>query len=327
MRTAGGESHQITGKGSVHFTFPSGEIKKVDEILYVPGFNKNLLSIGSLTDRGIVACFDDKKCILYSRGNKQIIAEGLRNKQNGLYHLSAIKTDVSVNIAQTDVESTRLWHHWLSHISYDRLHELSAKGLATGLPYIPIHREICDQCQAEKQTRESFPHQSLSRASHPLQLLHVDLCGPLLVTSLGCSSFFLVIIDDFSRYIWVHFLRHKAIEKFKIFKTMIELQTCQRICAIRSDRGGEFLSLKFTKLCESTGIVRQLTNANTPEQNGVAERANRKLLEMARSMIAHSSTPRFLWTEAINTAAFIINRSPTIAISGNPFPPFLWNCT
>ena len=185
VRTAGGKSHQITGKGSVHFTLPSGKIKKVDEILYVPSFNKNLLSIGSLTDKGIVACFDDKKCILYSRGNKQIIAEGLRNKQNGLYHLSAIKTDVSVNIAQIDVESARFWHHRLGHISYDRLHELSAKGLATGLPYIPIHREICDQCQTGKQTRESFPHQSLSRASHPLQLLHVDLCSPLPVTSLG----------------------------------------------------------------------------------------------------------------------------------------------
>ena len=145
------------------------------------------------------------------------------------------------------------------------------------------------------------------------------------MTSLGGSSFFLVIIDDFSRYIWVRFLRHKseAIEKFKIFKTMIELQTCQHICAIQSDRGGEFLSLEFTKLCESTSIVRQLTNANTLEQNGVAERANRKLLEMARSMTAVSITPRFLWTEVINTAAFIINRSPTIANSQvTPFHRF-----
>ena len=87
--------------------------------------------------------------------------------------------------------------------------------------------------------------------------------------------------------------KSEAFEKFKVFKTMMELQLRRYIQTIRSDRGGEFLSIEFSKLCEDAGIMKQLTNVNTPEQNGVAERAYRKLLEVARSMTVTATTPRF----------------------------------
>ena len=144
VKTAGGQSHQISGKGSVHFTLPSGEIKDINGVLYVPGLSKNLLSIGSLTDKGIIACFDDQKCILYSKGNKRIVTEGLRNKQNGLYQLSALNLDITANLAQTEIHNARLWHHRLGHIGYDRLHDLTAKRMATGIPYIPTYTEVCN---------------------------------------------------------------------------------------------------------------------------------------------------------------------------------------
>jgi len=268
-------------------------------VFYVSGLSKNLLSIGSLIDKGIIACFDDGKCVLYSRGNKRIIVEGLlRNRKNGLYQLSALNLDITANLAQTEVNAARLWHHRLGHIGYDRLHDLTARNMVTGIPYIPKYNEVCSQCQVGKQTREGFLQHSTSRASEPLQLLHIDLCGPFPIPSQGGSEYFLVIVDDYSRYIWVRFLRHKsnAFAKFKVFKTMIELQLGRRIKTVGSDRGGKFLSLEFSKLCEEAGIIRQLTTAHmhTLEHNGVAERSNRKLLEMESSMSTFAVTPRSL---------------------------------
>lgn len=306
----------------MHFTLPSGEIKDVHDVLYVPGLAKNLLSIGSFADRGMVACFDENKCILYSKNHKQIVAEGTRNHNNGLYRLSARNLDITAGIVHADINTVRLWHYRLGHIGFDRLHDLSAKNMVTGIPSIPTHREVCTGCQLGKQSRQSFPRQSEHRATRPLELIHIDLCGPLPIASASGSRYIFVIIDDYSRYIWVYFLKDKSstFQIFRTFKIMIELQLHSKIEMIRSDRGGEFISEDFSKLCEETGMRRQFTNARTPEQNGVVERANRKLLETARCMALQAKTPQFLWTEAVNTAAFIINRSPTSAIPSQVTP-------
>ena len=206
VKIADGQSHQISGKGSVHFTLPSGEIKDINGVLYVPGLRKNLLSIGSLTDKGIIACFDDQKCILFSKGNKRIVAEGLQNKRNGLYQLSTVNLDIMANIAQVEINNARLWHHRLGHIGYDKLHDLTAKRMATGIPYIPTYIEVCNECQASKQNREGFSQRTATRASIPLELIHLDLCGSFPIPSLGGSQYFMVIVDNYSRFIWIRFL-------------------------------------------------------------------------------------------------------------------------
>jgi transposase InsO family protein len=104
---------------------------------------------------------------------------------------------------------------------------------------------------------------------------------------------------------------------------MIETQTGQKLIGIRSDRGTEFLNSEFEQLCRKNGIKHQLTNAYTPEQNGIAERMNRTLIEKARTMQLQGNTPAFLWSEAINTAAFLTNRSPASANEGvTPYQKF-----
>jgi len=128
--------------------------------------------------------------------------------------------------------------------------------MATGIPSIPRYNKVCHQCQVGKQVRKAFPQASATRALGPLELLHLDLCGPFPMLSLGSSQYFLIIVDDYSCYIWVHFLKKKseAFENFKQFKTMIKLQMKSRIQTIRSDRGGEFLSTEFNKLYKDAGI-------------------------------------------------------------------------
>jgi transposase InsO family protein len=131
--------------------------------------------------------------------------------------------------------------------------------------------------------------------------------------SQGGSYYFMVVVDDYSRYVWVRFLREKSQATIILTQlmTLLENQLEHKVGTVRSERGGEFLSEKFIAFCDTKGIARQLTNAETPEQNGVAERMNRTLLEKARSMCLQAKTPKSMWTEAINTAAFLANRCPT----------------
>jgi hypothetical protein len=123
----------------------------------------------------------------------------------------------------------------------------------------------------------------------------------------------MTLIDDKSRKTWVYFLKKKseALSKFRIFTEMVELETGKKIKRTRTDGGGEYMSTAFKNYLQERGIRRQSTTANTPQSNGVAERMNRSLLEKARSMMQAASVPRFLWAEAISTATYLLNRSPT----------------
>ena len=136
------------------------------------------------------------------------------------------------------------------------------------------------------------------------------------VESLGGSRYFLLFTDDYSRMSWVYFLKFKSevFENFKRFKALVEKQSGRSIVALRSDRGGEFTSNEFATFCEKNGIHRELTAPYTPEQNGVAERKNRTVVEMARSMMNVVGLPKKFWAEAVATAVYILNISPTKAV-------------
>jgi transposase InsO family protein len=123
--------------------------------------------------------------------------------------------------------------------------------------------------------------------------------------SQGGNYYFMVVVDDFSRYVWVKFLKEKSQGPTILSQliTLLENQLEHKVGIIRLDRGGEFTTDRFVAFCDSKRIARQLTNAETPEQNGVAERMNIMLLERVRSMCIQAKTPKSMWTEAINTCA------------------------
>lgn len=140
--------------------------------------------------------------------------------------------------------------------------------------------------------------------------------------SIAGNKYFMLLIDDSTRMSWVYFLGNKseAFNCFKKFRSMTELQSRYKVKCLRSDRGGEFLSSEFVQLCEEYGIQRQLTVAYTPQQNGVVERKNRTVVEMAKSMLHEKGIPYCLWAEAVHTAVYILNRCPTKAL--NNITPF-----
>jgi Reverse transcriptase (RNA-dependent DNA polymerase)/Integrase core domain len=159
------------------------------------------------------------------------------------------------------------------------------------------------------------------RAGDLLGLIHSDVCGPMSTLARRGFSYFITFTDDYSRYGYVYLMRHKseAFDKFKEFKTEVEKQLGKSIKALRSDRGGEYLTTEFLDHLVESGILSEWTPPGTPQLNGVSERRNRTLLDMVRSMVSCTDLPISFWGYALETAAFILNRAPTKAVEGTPF--------
>ena len=173
------------------------------------------------------------------------------------------------------------------HLNFDNIMKISNKKAVRDLPIIKKpSNTICAQCQHGKQTRRSFKSNDFF-TSKPLELVHTDLCGPTRTKSGQGESYFMLLIDDFSRMTWVTFLKKKskAFEKFKAFKALVENEIENKIKCLRSDRGGEFTSGEFIEFCEQHGIKREFLAVRTPQQNGVVERKNRTIQDMARAML------------------------------------------
>ena len=150
------------------------------------------------------------------------------------------------------------------------------------------------------------------RTERPLQLIHSDLCGPIPTLSIDGNKYFISFINDFRRFTILYFLKKKlgAFNAFTSYKAFVENQCQLKISTIRTDNGGEYFSDEWKRLCEENGLRHKHTLPYSPEQNGVAERENRTLLDASRSMLQVSRlSPRF-WQETVATACYMQNRSP-----------------
>ena len=162
------------------------------------------------------------------------------------------------------------------------------------MPIVDACKSICEVCSLGKLHRLPFPKSGAWRASKKLQLIHTDVCGPMRTPSLNESKYFILFIDDFSRMCWVYFLKQKSevADVFRRFKSLVENQTDCRIKVLRSDNGTEYTLEKFGSFCEEVGIQHQLTIPYTPQQNGVSERKNRTVMEMARCLLIEKILPK-----------------------------------
>lgn len=177
-----------------------------------------------------------------------------------------------------------------------------------------------------KHHRKPFAQKNLWQAIERLQLIHADLCGLITPDSNGGKKYLFTLIDDYSRKLWTYFLvaKSEAFEVFQKFKVFIEKESGTEIAGLRTDRGGEFLSTKFKEFCDKVGIKRQLTTTFTPQQNGVAERRNRTIMNMVRCMLKESQVPSKMWPKAVAWATHILNRCPT-SINPEKTPQELWS--
>ncbi|GJY69336.1 retrovirus-related pol polyprotein from transposon TNT 1-94 [Tanacetum coccineum] len=207
----------------------------------------------------------------------------------------------------------------LSHLNFDYITLLSKKDVVTGLPKLTyVKDQLCSSCEMSKAKRSSFKSKAVPSSKGRLNLLHMDLCGPMRVASINGKKYILVIVDDYSRYTWTLFLRSKdeTPEVLKDFLTMIQRNLQAQVITVRTDRGTEFLNKTLHAYFKEEGIEHQTSTPRTPEQNGVVERRNRTLVEAARTMLSASKLPLSFWAEAVATACYTQNRSIIISTHG-----------
>ena len=240
----------------------------------------------------------------------KLIATGTR--VGSLYYLDCLTGCQNVNVTGSDhVESKEeVWHRRFGHLGVRNLQKLAKDELVSGYDY-DVSKDIgfCELCTEGKHHRSQFPANTGKRSKELLGLVHGDICGKINAKSLSIAEYFLTFIDDCTCYVWVYILKRKD-QAFLEWKALVEKSTGQKLKMLRTDNG--------------EGIRHQLTVPKTPEQNGVAERMNRTLIEKARAILADAKLPQKFWAEALSTAVYLCNRSPTKAVEGmTPFESWM----
>ncbi|GAB2283017.1 hypothetical protein Dimus_039573 [Dionaea muscipula] len=307
-----GDSSQVKvkGRGKILIRLKDGRHQFISNVYYVPDMKTNILSLGQLVEKGYNVVMKDRVLILRNEENK-LIAH-VKMTKNRLFVMN-IRHDVARCLNACMKDDCWLWHLRLGHLNFGALNFLSRRKLVKGMPHIDSPNQFCEGCVIGKQPRKSFPKESILRSRKILQLIHTDICGPITPSSYGEKRYFLTFIDYFSRKTWVYFLKEKseAFDVFKKFKVAVQNEIGETIKALRSDRGEEFTSKAFNDYCQAYGIRRLLTAPYSPQQNGVAERKNRTILDMVRSMLKSKSMPKEFWAECVAYAVYLLNRCPT----------------
>nr|GEZ45470.1 retrovirus-related Pol polyprotein from transposon TNT 1-94 [Tanacetum cinerariifolium] len=242
----------------------------ITRVYFIKGLGHNLFSVGQFCDSDIEVAFRRNTCFVRNLEGVNLLKG---NYTTNLYtinlHDMASASPICL-MAHASSTKSWLWHQRLSHLNFDTINDLAKNDLVSGLPKFKYHKEhLCPSCEQGKSKKASHPPKPVPNSRQRLHLLHMDLCGPMRIASINEKWYVLVIVDDYSRYTWVHFQRSKD-ETPEVIKTFLK---------------------RITVLLQ------------------VVERRNRMLVEAARIMLIFSRAPLFLWAEAIATVCFTQNRS------------------
>ena len=305
----------IRGKGSIQLLCKNGEERELKDVFFIPSLRSNIISLGQLSEEGNKVILDGDQLWVYDTSGKLLMR--VRRSSNRLYKLSIQENRGTCLLTKAE-ETSRLWHLRLGHVNYQAMQEMSKHHMVNGMPVLSQPKALCDGCLLSKQTRKPFPTRSNFSAKTPLALIHGDLCGPISPPTPAGNKYFMLLVDDFTRMMWVYMLKSKedALMNLKCFKALVEKDGKPGIQVFRTDRGGEFCSHDFTKFCEEAGILRHFTAPYSPQQNGVVERRNRTVVAMGRSMLKEMKVPSVMWGEAIRHAVYVLNKLPTRSLTG-----------
>ncbi|GJS56679.1 retrovirus-related pol polyprotein from transposon TNT 1-94 [Tanacetum coccineum] len=216
----------------------------IKRVYYVEGLNHNLFSVGQFCDADLEVAFRKSTCFVRDLQGNDLLTG---NRGTDLYIISLQETTSSIPIclmAKASPTQAWLWHRRLSHLNFDYINLLSKKDVVIGLPKLKyVKDQLCSSCEVSKAKRSSFKSKTVPSSKGRLNLLHMDLCGPMRVASINGKKYILVIVDDYSRYTWTLFLRSKdeTPEVLKDFLTMIQRNLQALVISVRTDRGTEFL--------------------------------------------------------------------------------------
>jgi transposase InsO family protein len=298
-------------------------ILKLENVLHIPTNRNNLISLGKWDAAGGRYIGGGGKIILENK-NKTPVAIGTK-ADNNLYKMK-LKTriprenhvnkqdhnDLQTFMTTTPTQSWETWHRRYGHVGYSGLQKLVDRHMVDGFTVdVNSSKPDCETCVQAKQTREPFKGIS-DKNTKAGELTHIDLWGKYETQSIHGNQYYILFVDDATRYVTVHFLKRKdeAAMQIKNYLTYLKTQG-KPPKAIRIDRGSEFLNQPLKSWFNENGLEFQTTAPYSPSQNGVAERMNRTLVELGRAMMKGQNLPEFLWEYAIANAAYLRNRSYT----------------
>ncbi|GJT28280.1 retrovirus-related pol polyprotein from transposon TNT 1-94 [Tanacetum coccineum] len=284
----------------------------ISRVYYVEGLGHNLFSVGQFCDSDLEVAFRKHSCYVRDTDGVELL-KGSRG--SNLYTISVedmMKSSPICLLSKASKNKSWLWHRRLNHLNFGTINDLARKDLVRGLPRLKFEKDhLCSACQLGKSKKHTHKPKTENTNLEVLNTLHMDLCGPMRVQTINGKKYILVIVDDYSRFTWVKFLRSKDETPAVVIKflTQIQVGLNKTVRFIRTDNGTEFVNKTLYDHYEKVGIFHQKTVPRTPQQNGVVERRNRTLVEAARTMLIFSKAPMFLWAEAVATACYTQNRS------------------
>ncbi|GJY68638.1 retrovirus-related pol polyprotein from transposon TNT 1-94 [Tanacetum coccineum] len=279
----------------------------ISRVYYVEGLEHNLFSVGYFCDVDLEVEFWKNTCFIRNLEGVDLL---LGSRDTNLYTISLddmLKSSPICLLSKASKTKSWLWHRQLSHLNFGTLNKLAKDGLARGIPTLKFQKDhLCSSCALGKSKISSHQPKAKDTNQEKLYLLYMDLCGPMRMASINWKRYILVIVDGYSRFTWVRFLKTKDEATAAIIKCIkkIQVRLNATVQNVRTDNGTEFVNQTLREFYENVGISHQTFIARTPQQNGVVERRNWTLVEAARTMLIFSKASLFLWAEAINTAYY-----------------------
>ncbi|CAI7799544.1 unnamed protein product, partial [Closterium sp. NIES-54] len=346
VTSATGAKAKVMGMGCAKFMGADGELVGLKNVLWVPDLCANLISTGRLGDAGVntesigserYRAYNDERLIWdlqwkgdvhkrmwqipvlpWRKSGKAATAASMEEsvteeEQQGVQGEELIGGSAAVKASATSGQADwETWHWRLTYVAVSTLEVMHKEKCVHGLQLQRdgTHYGSCEVCMQNKFARFPFPRAEGS-AKAPLEVVHMDLVGPMRTEGTGGVLYFLTMVDEWSRFTWARPLSKKSDAAAAIkedWLPMVERQAMRTVKVLRSDRGGEFLGAEFTKFLKKNGIRHQLTCPGTPQQNGIAEHANRTIGEAAKTLLGAAGMPYKFWPEAVRHVITVKNR-------------------
>lgn len=322
MTAENGRILNAIGSGEVYFRLKGlcgYKTIKLTEVFFVPELGQSLVSVNKITASGGKVIFSKNEFALYTKDDLKLTSGTKLGNSYILNGYPEVCSEESANLAsEIDINT---WHKRLGHSNFETTKSMcEQKSIKlAGL------KQFCDACASAKIHRLPFPRVNERRTSAILDLIHSDIVGPITPESRGGNRYFATFIDDHSRFSTIYTIKSKdqILESFKTFYQHVKNMFNKSIRAIRTDNGREYVSTAFSEFCIQHGIEHQHTVPYCPQQNGIAERKNRTLVESARSLLIDANVAKTFWAEAAHCANYVQNRLMNSAID-NKIPIELW---
>lgn len=320
-----------TKSGTLQVTSNMGIQGELEDVLYCRDVPYNLLSVSKMQQAGLSILFEKDSAQIIKDGNV-LMSGKLSNNLIVLDFVASVNKCQSVSqVCKNYNNIYSLWHQRLGHMSKNKFLQLKNYNMIEDINQISTvtpTNDLCESCINGKQSRLPFNKgKDKSHIKRPLFIVHSDVCGPITPSTVDNKNYFVLFVDHFTHYCVTYIITYKS-DVFATFKDFIaksEAKFNTKLVNLYCDNGGEYLSTEMKSYCVEKGITYHLTVPRTPQLNGVSERMVRTITEKARSMINGAKLDKQFWGEAVLTAVYLINITPTRALKLSQTPYEMWH--